>query len=138
MSAMGLISGDRFGQLRVRPEQLGLPGDRYDRPMKRTLACLRSSVIATSIILLPGCGSDESDAPPGARSGALECTPQAFTGEPVSAPDNVWTTVPVPEAVCRDGTPASLQFRIKPGSDKLVIYMQGGGACFSNSSCLIN
>jgi hypothetical protein len=47
--------------------------------------------------------------------------------------------VPVEGAVCRDGSPTGFGVRpSKSGSDQLVIYLEGGGACFNGTTCGIN
>lgn len=67
------------------------------------------------------------------------CSPEGpFDGAPVTAPDNTWTWVPVPEAKCRTGSATGFGIRINPNSTKLVIYLQGGGACFNGLTCTAN
>lgn len=48
---------------------------------------------------------------------------------------NAWTTLePGGRAVCSDGSP--YRFHVKPGaSDKLLIFFNGGGACWSAETC---
>lgn len=58
-------------------------------------------------------------------------------GAPISAPDGVWTTVPFPEAYCRDGSKAHLAVRLNSASKKFAIYLEGGGACFNDTSCTL-
>lgn len=67
------------------------------------------------------------------------CQPELqFTGEPVTAPAGQWTWVPVDGAICRDGSPTGIGVRLARGSKKVVIYLEGGGACFHDASCAIN
>ncbi len=67
------------------------------------------------------------------------CTPEGpFNGAPVTAQANKWTWVDVPEAKCRNGSSTGFGIRINPNSTKLVIYMQGGGACFNAATCAGN
>ncbi len=45
-----------------------------------------------------------------------------------------WTQIPLPGVMCARGTPYS--FFVHPGDPaKLVVYFQGGGACWSASTC---
>ncbi len=45
-----------------------------------------------------------------------------------------WTQIPLPGAICARGTPYS--FFAHPGNPaKLVVYFQGGGACWSGGTC---
>lgn len=55
----------------------------------------------------------------------------------VQAEENpgTWVWVPVEGAVCRDGSPTGFGLRLQDGADKLVVYMQGGGACYDQGSC---
>jgi hypothetical protein len=66
------------------------------------------------------------------------CDQWGFTGSVIGTPANQWQWVPFPEALCRDGSSTGIGVRINPNSDKLVIYLEGGGACFHGDSCLIN
>ena len=67
------------------------------------------------------------------------CRPEInFKGDPISAPAGQWTWVDVPGAICRDGSQTGIGVRLKPGSDKVVFYLEGGGACFHGVSCAIN
>ncbi|WP_394829573.1 pectin acetylesterase-family hydrolase [Pendulispora albinea] len=73
----------------------------------------------------------------GGGSPGPTCEP--FTpGEAVQAPANSWTWIGVPEAKCRNGSSSGFGVRLKPGSKKLFIYLQGGGACFNGTTCLGN
>ena len=50
-----------------------------------------------------------------------------------------WTWVDFPAATCRDGTPTGIG--ISPsttGSKKLMIFLEGGGACFNAQTCAGN
>ena len=67
------------------------------------------------------------------------CHPEvAFRGAPIEVPDASWTWVDFPEAKCRDGSSTGIGIRRHPGATKLVLYLEGGGACFHDASCLIN
>ncbi len=68
----------------------------------------------------------------------LECTQRSFTGAAIGTADKEWAWVPFPEAKCRDGSSTGLGVRLNPDSNKVVIYLEGGGACFHGESCVIN
>lgn len=71
--------------------------------------------------------------------GSVVCKPEGvFDGAPITAQANKWTWVDFPEAKCRNGSATGIGVRINPNSTKLVIYMQGGGACFNGLSCGTN
>ena len=44
-----------------------------------------------------------------------------------------WSYVEVPGTKCLDGDTAGYGIRVRPGSDKLMIYFEGGGACFNDA-----
>ncbi len=52
--------------------------------------------------------------------------------------DGGWEWVPIDGAICRDGTDTGVMVRASEGSDKLLILLQGGGACYSPSTCADN
>jgi hypothetical protein len=60
------------------------------------------------------------------------------TGEPLSAPDMTWTWVPFPDTQCRDGSAAGIGVSLNSASDKVMIFLQGGGACFDSLTCAGN
>jgi hypothetical protein len=66
-----------------------------------------------------------SDAPVG---------PSADAG-PISAPANQWTWVPFADAKCRDGSTTGIGVNINPASTKVMIFLEGGGACFNAITC---
>jgi len=83
-------------------------------------------------------GSGGGSGGSGGGSSAM-CTPEgAFDGAPVDAPDGQWTWVPVPEAKCRNGSSTGFGIRKNAASTKLVIFLEGGGACFNGASCIAN
>ncbi len=75
----------------------------------------------------------------GMGGGGPMCAPEGpFDGAPVEAAPGQWTWVPVPEAKCRTGSATGFGIRVNPASTKLVIYLEGGGACFNGTSCAAN
>ncbi|MBK9002006.1 MAG: hypothetical protein IPM35_40290 [Myxococcales bacterium] len=59
-------------------------------------------------------------------------------GAPITAPPLTWTWVDFPNAKCRDGSSTGIGVSLNPASTKLVIYLQGGGACFNAATCAKN
>lgn len=59
-------------------------------------------------------------------------------GDPVTVPPLTWKGIPVSGTLCRDGAETGFAINTNPMSDKLVIFMDGGGACFNNTTCLMN
>jgi len=46
-----------------------------------------------------------------------------------------WTWIPLEDTVCRDGSTTGVGVRILPDASALMIYLQGGGACYDAKSC---
>ncbi|MBK7824733.1 pectin acetylesterase-family hydrolase [Nannocystis sp.] len=83
--------------------------------------------------------SESSSASASSGSDAPEDPPlPPFDGEPLpDAPEGVWTWVDFPDSRCRDGSSTGIGVRYG-ASDNLVIYFEGGGACFNGFTCLAN
>ena len=56
-------------------------------------------------------------------------------GEPIAAPDEQWTFVPVPGAKCANGSATGMAVNLTKRSSRLVFYLQGGGACWEAAAC---
>lgn len=90
-------------------------------------------------------GPPEPDAGPARTCPPGPVAPEAFDcassdpdltfGDPIEAPDLTWTFVPFPDAFCMNRTATGIGVSINPASDQLVIYLEGGGACFDPLSC---
>jgi hypothetical protein len=57
---------------------------------------------------------------------------------PLSAPHGTWTWVDFPNTQCRDGSSAGLGLSLNEDSRKVMIFLQGGGACFDALTCAGN
>lgn len=62
------------------------------------------------------------------------CRPNCTTVAPIQPSAMTWQYIEIPGTKCVDGTPAGFSVNHNPASTKLVIYLEGGGACF-NSLC---
>ncbi|MBA3462361.1 MAG: hypothetical protein H0T46_20535 [Deltaproteobacteria bacterium] len=71
------------------------------------------------LLLIAACGTDEG---PGGGPPTLGTTPKQ------------WDYVPVPGSKCMNGTDTGIGVNLGTSGD-LVIYMEGGGACFNSSTC---
>src|SRR4051812_26816054 len=102
--------------------------------------CIALALLA----VLAGCGDDKKTAgadDAGMAGGDADAAlAPAFAplalGEPIEAPDKKWTWIDFPETRCMDDSPTGLGIRMNKASDKLLIVMQGGGACFNSATCL--
>ncbi|NNJ95265.1 MAG: hypothetical protein HKP57_11010 [Halobacteria archaeon] len=46
-----------------------------------------------------------------------------------------WIWIPRADTSCRDGSTTGVGVRLLPGADAVMIYLQGGGACYDAKSC---
>jgi pectinacetylesterase len=107
---------------------------------RKTASSLLLSVTATF-----GCSSVESTGDAGvARDGATRDVVEAggpttdrgaHDGAAIVAPNGTWTWVDFPDSKCASGTPTGMAINPYAGSTDLVIYLEGGGACYDASSC---
>jgi hypothetical protein len=66
-------------------------------------------------------------------------TPLTITGTALPmTPDKTWTWIDFPNTKCRDGSPAGIGIRRNNASKDLMIFLEGGGACFDDVTCLAN
>lgn len=64
--------------------------------------------------------------------------PFKATGEVITGPDKQWQWIEFADSKCRDGSPAGIGVNLSAGSQKLMIYLEGGGACFDAQTCSQN
>lgn len=94
------------------------------------VACLGVSV--------PGCGGvSDKPLPDEITDGTPSLPTLPPLGAAITAPAKTWTWVPFADAVCDDGTPTGIGISLSPGSNDLLIFMQGGGACWDYESCAV-
>ncbi len=85
-------------------------------------------------------GSTGSTASTSGAGGGAVCPPgPTFEGgAPLATPDHQWTWVDIPGAKCRDGSPTGIGVRLSSKSDKVFVYLEGGGACFNAATCAVS
>lgn len=71
----------------------------------------------------------------GASGGAGGSGPQ---GVPIAAPEGVWTWVPFPDAVCANGQATGIGVNLAKPDARVLIYLEGGGACWDDESCYVD
>lgn len=99
----------------------------------RSRALARASTLLASVLALSlvGCGNNSTSASTtSSDAGATE-------GKITGLTPKTWTWVPFPDAHCSDGSPTGIGINVNPDSTKLMIYLEGGGACFNAATCLI-
>ncbi|HEX7479282.1 MAG TPA: pectin acetylesterase-family hydrolase [Polyangiales bacterium] len=94
------------------------------------------SVAAASV----GCGSSSNSATQPSRDAGVDAASpvaDAGSGAPVTGlKSNEWVWVPVEGAYCRDGSKTGFAVNLaSPRSDKLMIYLEAGGACMDQFFC---
>lgn len=55
---------------------------------------------------------------------------------PFDAPERTWTYVPIEDSMCANGKPMGIAVNVEPGAKELVLYLQGGGACWESFACV--
>lgn len=115
----------------------------------------RGGLVTVALFLgLAGCGSSTTETKTAADGGADSGAPGIPDAAPVDlGPDaapvdktplpsttaaKTWEYVPVDGAICRDGTATGIGVNLNPDSKELVIYLEGGGACFNSLTCATN
>ena len=56
-------------------------------------------------------------------------------GQPLVGDLEHWTWFPVPESQCLDGTSTGFGVRLGSEPNKVLFYLEGGGACYNTWSC---
>ena len=86
----------------------------------------------------PAEGGSAADSGPQALDASVRPPPFVATGAPITAADGAWTWVGFPDSFCRDGSTAGIAVSLESASNKVMIYVEGGGACFDSITCLAN
>ena len=61
-------------------------------------------------------------------------SPAAPAG-PITASAGEWTWIPFPDAVCADGSATGIGVNLGAAGSRPLIYLEGGGACWSEETC---
>jgi hypothetical protein len=59
-------------------------------------------------------------------------------GDPITPVDLTWKAVPTDGTICRNKSATGFAVNLNAASDKVLIYMEGGGACFNGLTCVQN
>ncbi len=83
----------------------------------------------------PGYPKGINDTPPGASVDAGSAADGATPVPPLVAPDDAWTWLDVPGTECANGTPTGVGVNFSHRTDDVLIFLEGGGACWDAASC---
>jgi hypothetical protein len=68
--------------------------------------------------------------------GSTSARDAGFTpGQPITAPANQWTWIPFSNAFCGNGTSVGIGVNLTSASANVLIYLEGGGVCWSALTC---
>src|SRR5262245_8798339 len=56
-------------------------------------------------------------------------------GMPITAPPEQWTWVPFDNAFCANGSTTGIGVNLTDKSKRVIVYFEGGGACWSDVTC---
>ena len=87
----------------------------------RTTSLLGALLLPSALLFLSACGGDD---------------PNTEEEPGFGVPENQWTWVDVPGTECGTGTETGIGLNPTSATTKLVIWLQGGGACYSEPGCL--
>lgn len=112
-------------------------------PMLARFRLAFAALTSVSAVALAGGGcGDDSQSTGGTGAGGVggsapTCSLDAQLGETLDLPKDTWTWVDFPDSLCMNGTPTGIAVNPSSTSNKLVIFLEGGNACFNVVSCQI-
>ena len=86
-------------------------------------------------LLIGGCGDDKNAATDAGIDGSRDGSTDGGIDAGFDVPLETWTWVDVPGMVCGNGTPTGIAINPTTRSQKLVILVEGGGACWEAAAC---
>lgn len=105
-----------------------------------TQACLAGRCMMSLFTVDAGgdAGTVETDAGAPRDAGTDAGLPDSgiVTTGPIVAPNEQWTWVPFPTAVCANGSATGIGINPSTTSTDIVVYMEGGGACWNQLTCV--
>lgn len=95
-----------------------------------------TTTTSTTTSVAPYCGDGQKgpdEACDDGNDNAFDgCLPDCTVVLPLSTPTLQWTYVEVPGTVCMNGDTAGFGVSLNPDSKNVMIYLEGGGACFND------
>lgn len=116
---------------------------------------MRTLALSLLVVLaLPACSSADSPATTSTGAGGGASTSSAATttsttsssattgaggaapaGAPIDAVESTWTWIPFPDSFCADGSTTGIGVNLSKKSSRVMVYLEGGGACWSELTC---
>jgi hypothetical protein len=63
--------------------------------------------------------------------------PDGGGGQAIEAPPETWTWIPIDGTQCGNGAPTGIGVNLTTRSDRVMIFLQGGGACWDANTCFV-
>jgi hypothetical protein len=97
---------------------------------------MKRSFLFALLAVVASCGGELAPGDDGAVPATDPALWYAGDGPSIALPPGEWTWVPLPATMCRDGS--STGVAVNPGAtaQKLVIFLQAGGACYNVNTCV--
>ena len=70
-----------------------------------------------------------------ADADAADMGPDTPMPEVLEGPADTWTWIDIAGTKCGNGSPTGLGLNVHPGATELLIYLDGGGACWNYATC---
>jgi len=94
------------------------------------------STTTTTTVVMPYCGDGNKDPDEACDDGNDNpfdgCLPDCTVVPPIDSPTLSWKYIEVPGTVCMNGETAGFGINLNPDSPNVMIYLEGGGACFND------
>jgi hypothetical protein len=98
-----------------------------------SLAACSNSAQSTSTSTTTATGASTTTGGSGGTSTSTGTQPTL--GQAITAPSEQWTWVPFDNAYCGNGTTTGIGVNLSSKSSKVLLYLEGGGACWSDATC---
>ena len=92
------------------------------------------TIVLALAMVAAACGSDDDTAADGGADENATPTTESPTTTTTTEPPLAWRQVMADDCVCSDGSPYSYWIR-EADPDKVMLFFDGGGACFSAETC---
>jgi hypothetical protein len=88
--------------------------------------------IALAALVLAACGTPPTSTADAGDGPADASVPM---GDPIGAAPETWTWVDFPDTQCGNGQPTGLAVNLTSRSKDVLVYVEGGGACWDYATC---